>query len=800
MTPLKHSKSLAARMGRWSANHWKTAVFGWLAFVVGSVFLGIQLGTTFIDERDANVGESRTADQMIDRALFNADENGKSIEELGEMVLLQSKTLTVTDPAFRAAIDDAIKTVRSFPEVQNVESPLESSHSGLVSEDGHSAMVQFTPKGTYEEAILYIDSIVAAVDQVESRHPGFTIDSLGVSSDKAIDAEIQGGLAKAGLISIPLTIIILMFVLGSLVAALIPLLLGITAVAATTGLLALSSKGVPASESIMEVVLLIGLAVGVDYALFYMRRERQERAAGRSESAALEAAAATSGRAVLVSGMTVLIAMAGMFLSGDKSFMSFSVGTMIVVAVAMLGSLTVLPALLSKLGDRVEKGRIPFLGRRRKRTESRFWGAILDRVLRRPLVSALAAGAVLVALALPALQLHTSQTGIEGFSSPSVEPFVRLAAAFPGTPDPAVLAIEADDVTTPEVRNAVAELERKALASGEMNPPIEIETNRGGTVTRIEIPLVGNGTDDESNAALATLRNDLLPGTLGQLDGVEYAVTGQTANSQDFNESQTSSAPKVFGFVLLFAFATVARLVPVDRDRSQGDPPEPALGRGRLRRARRDLPVGLGREPARLPVERRDRELAPDVHVRDPVRALDGLPRVHPEPDPGGLRSWALHRRRDLARDQVDGRRGHERGSRDGRGLPRLHDAPARRPQGDGHRPRGRRPDRRDARSRRAPARDDEAARKRQLVPPALARVAAEARARALGRARRPCRGQARSRAGLTDVRINPQEAPPVARSRRAAPPTPSGGSDGHHAHPSSSCRPRSSSRRVAAQ
>jgi uncharacterized membrane protein YdfJ with MMPL/SSD domain len=555
MSPLKHSKGLAARMGRWSANHWKTAVFGWLAFVVASVFLGIQLGTTFIDERDANVGESRTADQMIERAGFTVDANGESIEEQGEMVLLQSKTLTVEDPAFRAAIDDAVRTVRSFPEAQKVQSPLDPAHSGLVSEDGHSAMVQFTPEGTYEEAILYIDAIVAAVDEVEARHSGFSVDSLGVSSDKAIDAEIQGGLAKAGLISIPLTIIILMFVLGSLVAALIPLLLGITAVAATTGLLAVSSKGVPASESIMEVVLLIGLAVGVDYALFYMRRERQERAAGRSETAALEAAAATSGRAVLVSGMTVLIAMAGMFLSGDKSFMSFSVGTMIVVAVAMLGSLTVLPAVLSKLGDKVEKGRIPFLGRRRKRGgESRLWGAILDRVLRRPLASALAAGAVLVTLALPALQLHTSQTGIEGFSSPSVEPFVRLAAAFPGTPDPAVLAIEAGDVTTPEVRNAVDELERKALATGEMNPPIEVETNRDGTVTRVEIPLVGNGTDDASNAALATLRDDLLPAALGKVDGVEYAVTGMTANSQDFNESQTSSAPKVFGFVLLFAF------------------------------------------------------------------------------------------------------------------------------------------------------------------------------------------------------------------------------------------------------
>jgi RND superfamily putative drug exporter len=553
MSPLKHSQSLAARMGRWSAGHWKTAVVGWLAFVVASVFLGMQLGTTFIDEHDANVGESRKADQIIQRAGFTVAANGESTEEQGQMVLLQSKKLTVQDPPFRAAIDDAVRTVRTFPEAQKVQSPLDPAHASLVSEDGHSAMVQFTPQGTYEEAILYIDSIVTAVDKAEARHPGISMDSLGVSSDKAIDAEIKGGLAKAGLISIPLTIIILMVVLGSLVGALIPLFLGITSVVATTGLLALSSKGVPASENIMEVVLLIGLAVGVDYALFYMRRERQERAAGRTESAALEAAAATSGRAVLVSGMTVLVAMAGMFLSGDKTFMSFSVGTMIVVAVAMLGSLTVLPALLSKLGDRVEKGRIPFLGRR-KRRESRLWGAVLDRVLRRPLVSALAAGAVLVALALPALQLHTTQTGIEGFSSPSVEPFVRLAAAFPGTPDPAVVAIEAEDVTTPEIRRAVTELEQKALATGEMNRPIEVETNRAGTVTRVEIPFVGNGTDDASNHALATLRDDLLPATLGEVDGVEYAVTGQTANSQDFNKSLTSSAPKVFGFVLLFAF------------------------------------------------------------------------------------------------------------------------------------------------------------------------------------------------------------------------------------------------------
>jgi RND superfamily putative drug exporter len=440
--------------------------------------------------------------------------------------------------------------------VTNLRSPLDPGEADLISKDGRSAMIQFTPTGTYEEAGLYIDKLVKAVDNVESRHPGFLIDETGsVSTGTAVDTAVQGGLKKAGLVSIPLTIIILLIVLGSLVAALIPLLLGITSVIATMGLIAFASQVVPMSEDIMEVVLLIGLAVGVDYALFYIRREREERRAGRSEGAALEAAAATSGRAVLVSGMTVLIAMAGMIFSGDQDFKSFAVGTMIVVAVAMLGSLTVLPAVLSKLGDRVEKGRIPFVHRlRRHKGESRVWGAVLDRVLRRPLVSAVAATAVLVALAVPALGMHTTETGTEGISMAAIEPFERLIDAFPGSPEPAIVAINADDVNAAPVRDAIADLKREALASGQMNAPIDVTTNPDGTVTKVEIPLEGKGNDDASNAALATLRGTLLPDTIGQVDGVEYAVTGQTAASQDYNEAQARSLPLVFAFVLLFAF------------------------------------------------------------------------------------------------------------------------------------------------------------------------------------------------------------------------------------------------------
>jgi RND superfamily putative drug exporter len=550
MSPLKHSNNLAARMGRWSANHWKTAVFGWIAFVVASVLLGSAIGTKHLEPTDLAVGEAGRAQELIDSGFPN------KADEQSEIVLIQSSSHEADSPAFRAAIDDVTKTLSGFPQVRRLTSPLDAGHDDLVSEDRHSVMVQFSPEGDYEEAVAYIETIQTAVEDVAGRHPGFEIAELGsASTGKASEEAFASMLAKAGMIALPLTLAILLVVFGSAVAALLPLLLAISAVVATTSLVALPSQLLPVDQQISEVILLIGLAVGIDYSLFYLRREREERAAGRGERAALEAAAATSGRAVLISGVTVLIAMAGMFLSGDKTFMSFSIGTMMVVAIAMLGSLTVLPALLGKLGDRVEKGRIPFLQRGcRSCGESRIWTPLLNVVLRRPGVSAFAATALLVALTVPALSLNTATTGIDDISIPEVEPLKRLDAAFPGGNEPATVAIKAEDVRAEPVREAISALERQALASGQMQGPIELELSRNGTVATVEIPLAGNGTDATSQAALATLREEVLPRTLGKVGGVEYAVTGTTATDKDWEASMTRTAPLVFGFVLVFAF------------------------------------------------------------------------------------------------------------------------------------------------------------------------------------------------------------------------------------------------------
>jgi RND superfamily putative drug exporter len=311
---------------------------------------------------------------------------------------------------------------------------------------------------------------------------------------------------------------------------------------------------------VSETVLQIGKAVGVDYSLFHMRREREERARGLDEQAALRAAAATSGRSVLVSGLTVMAAMAGMYLAGDKTFASIASGTIVVVAVAVLGSLTVLPALLSKLGDRVMKGRVPFVARRRERSgEPRIWGAIVDGVLRRPVAAVLAAGGLLLALAVPALGLHTSVPGLQGLPSglPIVRTIDRIQAAFPGGAQPAEVVIEANDVTAPAALAAIRRLEREGLATGQIHQPFNVQVNPQRDVATVSVPLVGQGTDAASYRALDTLRHDLIPATLGHVPGVNTAVTGVTAESKDFNDSMKSHIPLVFAFVLTMAFLLV---------------------------------------------------------------------------------------------------------------------------------------------------------------------------------------------------------------------------------------------------
>jgi uncharacterized membrane protein YdfJ with MMPL/SSD domain len=336
--------------------------------------------------------------------------------------------------------------------VQNV-------HTGSISKDRHSALIQFDIRGDRKKAVDKIGPVIDGVAAAQRVHPAFVIGEFGLASaQKGVDTAYGGDLGKAGTLSLPITLIILVLAFGALVAAGIPLLLGLTAVFATFGLIAVPSHVVPVALQAYAMVLLIGLAVGVDYSMFYLKRERQERARGRTEGAALAAAAATSGRSVLVSGLTVMVSMAGMFLTGDQTFASLAFATILVVAVAVLGSLTVLPAVLSRLGDKVDRLRVPLLGRiRRDDGEGRIWGATVDRVLRRPALSAVVAAAVLLALAPPASQLRLALQGTQSFpqSLEVIKTYKRMQQAFPGTALPANVIVKAPDVKAPAVRAAI---------------------------------------------------------------------------------------------------------------------------------------------------------------------------------------------------------------------------------------------------------------------------------------------------------------------------------------------------------
>src|SRR4026209_1705361 len=287
-----HPRNLAARMGRWSASHWKTATFGWLAFVLVAFGLGGLAGTKSTDPNEPGPGESGRMETILEEGFK---------QPADESVFIQNRSMQVTDPAFQAVIQDVVRRIRTLDEVQNVQSPLDPENAAQIAASGHAALVDFEIRGDPDDAVDKIGPVLDRVEAAQQDHPAFFIGEFGnASAEDAVVTAYGDDLGKAGTLSLPVTLLILVIAFGSLVAAGIPLLLALTAVFGTFGLVAVTSHVVPMANEAPALVLLIGLAVGVDYSMFYLRREREERAKGRTERAALEAAAATSGRSVLV--------------------------------------------------------------------------------------------------------------------------------------------------------------------------------------------------------------------------------------------------------------------------------------------------------------------------------------------------------------------------------------------------------------------------------------------------------------------------------------------------------------------
>jgi uncharacterized membrane protein YdfJ with MMPL/SSD domain len=544
--------NLAGRAGRWSAANWKKALFGWLLFAAIAMALGTLVG-------HVQAADSQFASGEVGRAL-KLLEQGNFTQPALENVLIQSSRYLSSDPAMESAVGGLVQTLALQKDVTNLRDPrVEPNGGGRISPDGHSVLVQFTIRGDPDKAKDKVAPILAAVGGAQQANPHVSIREVGqASANYELGKTFDKDFANAERLTIPITLIILLIAFGALVAAGLPVLLAISAVLASLGVFSVITHAYAADyDSSSAVILLIGMAVGVDYSLFYLRREREERAGGAQPRPALLRAASTSGQAVLISGATVLIAMAGLFIAGNRVFTGMAIGTMLVVLSAVIGSVTVLPAMLAKLGDRVDRGRVPFVGRRKHTAgESRFWGFVLDRVLRRPALSVVLAGGLLLAAATPALSMHTKFPSFTDMPRelPIVQTLKEVTATFPGAPTPAEVVVRAPDVRAPAVATAIRKLQQTATATGQMFQPIQIRVSPDGTVADIEIPLAGNGDNAASLAALRTLRTTVLPFAFGDTPGVTYAVAGQTAGTHDFNELMKARMPFVLAFVLALAF------------------------------------------------------------------------------------------------------------------------------------------------------------------------------------------------------------------------------------------------------
>jgi RND superfamily putative drug exporter len=546
-------RPVTVRVARWSAEHPWRAIALWVVFVAVCFIGGNSAGLHEATAEDMAVGESGRASVMIENGAFGD-------EPAIDNVLITSRSGPLDQAAAKAAATDAAARLRGVPGVARVDQP-------IAAHDGSALLLPITMSGDPETASDRVEPLRAATAQVQTAHPALRVEQVGGPSiGKALDDTLGADFKRAELLSLPVTLAILIIAFGALIAAGVPVLLALSSVAAAIGLSTLASHLVPASDSTSSVILLIGMAVGIDYSLFYVRREREERAKGRGHVDAVEIAAETSGHAVVVSGTAVIIAMSGLFLAGDAIFSSLAVGSILVVAVAVIGSLTVLPALLAKLGRWVDRPRVPLLWRltARRNGPGRFWPFVLRPALRWPLPTLIVSVGLLLALAAPALGMQLKFPGTEDLprTTPAMQAYDRLAAAYPSNGTTHVVAVQAPADQAAAVKAALTGLAASAGAdplfapAEETGPDIEVSPDRRVSVLSIATPF--SSRSDEAGRSLHRLRDDLAPAALAAVPGASYAVGGDVAGSEDYASHIWHKLPIVVLFVLVLTFLVMA--------------------------------------------------------------------------------------------------------------------------------------------------------------------------------------------------------------------------------------------------
>lgn len=552
-------RQLPVRIARWSAQHAWRAIAGWFAFVILCLGVGIAVGTNEATTKDFRVGEAGRAEEM-------ATEGGLQRKPT-EHIMIRAKSGPLDIAAAGAAAQDLTEQMRKLPEVDSVAAPVRSK-------DGKTLRVSVILNGPELDGKKNVVALLDQTAQVRASHPDLVVEETGSPSiSKGVNDQRGKDLALSERITLPVTLITLLIVFGSVVMAGVPLLLAVSSIIAALGLSMIASHVLPDPGVGTNMILLIGLAVGVDYTLFYLKREREERARANgqlSSETLVELAAATAGRAIVVSGIAVIVSTATLYLATDVIFSSLATGTILVVAVAVASSLTVLPALLVKIGHRTERrahrkaARRARLGKPVRTTPTakaetgRVFGALLRPARIRPALTLCVSVLIMLGLAAPALGMKLVDPGKDTFSRdiPAMQVYDRLTESFPELLVKHEVVARSAPGRAAQVRQAMADLGRRAQAdplfAGDAEP--RVRTSADGRISVLELAVPFPAPSSEAIASLTHIRQDHLPATLGELPGVETGVSGDVARGRDYVDHENSKLPLVIGFLLLVTF------------------------------------------------------------------------------------------------------------------------------------------------------------------------------------------------------------------------------------------------------
>ncbi|MFD7065306.1 MMPL family transporter [Streptomyces sp. NPDC059906] len=549
-------KNLTVRMARWSAVHPWRGIVGWFVFVVLCLGVGISVGTNEASTEDFRIGEAGRGEAIA------AD--GGLQQRPVEHVLITAKPGTgkIDIAAADSAAADVAARMAKLPEVLTVEDPVRNA-------DGTAVRVTVTMKAPEREGKDHVDPLIEQTEAVQEANPSLRVEETGSPSiSKGVDKLRGDDLARTEMIALPVTLVTLLLVFSSVAMALVPLLLALSSIAAAVGLSMVASHVFPDNGIGINIILLIGLAVGVDYTLFYLKREREERAraGGKlSPQAAVELAAATSGRAVVVSGLAVAVSSATLYLADDVIFSSIATGAIVVTLVAVVSSLTALPALLAKLGMRAERraerraarGLAPKKQKAHLAGPGRLTAAALRPVGKHPLATLTVAVAAMLALAAPVLGLNLTDMGRETHSRSieAMQVYDRLNAAYPELKAMHQVVVRADADRSPEVTAALRELAADVKDDPRLSGDSRLSTSPDKRISLLQLQVPHHVSSDQAQSSLKDIRDTYLPETVGQVKGTEFAVTGDVARYADYPVHQEKKLPLILGALLLVTFA-----------------------------------------------------------------------------------------------------------------------------------------------------------------------------------------------------------------------------------------------------